>query len=217
MFTSSGIGFHRVKLTEARIVRKTQLFIVAGHYGSGKTEFCVNFAQRMRRKGLETAIADLDIVNPYFRSRELQNAFSRIGVQIVSSNFSDDAYLDTPAMSSEIQSFFYDNHRVNICDVGGDAVGARVLSVYRDQIRSTDYALWIVVNANRYLTQTAQDVLDYIRDIENASGLTATGIVNNTHMMKETTVEDVVKGDILCREVSELSGIPIRCTCFRIC
>ncbi len=194
-------------------MQDTKLLIIVGHYGSGKTEFCVNLVNRMYEQNLEVAIADLDIVNPYFRSRECRDTFTQKGIKLVSNLMDNDPVLDSPAMSQEIQSFFLDNHRFNILDVGGDAVGARVLAQYREQIENTKYEMLIVVNANRYQTQTAPEVITYLREIEAASGLRASGFINNTHMLKETTADDVMKGDCLCRQVSELTGLPIRYTC----
>lgn len=195
-------------------MQETKLLIVVGHYGSGKTEFCVNLVNRMKDCGLDTALADLDIVNPYFRSRECREAFAHRGIKLVSNLMNNDPCLDSPAMSQEIQSFFMDNHRFNLMDIGGDAVGARVLAQYREQIRNGQYEMLLVVNANRYQTQTPEEVIAYLRDIEQASQLTITGLVNNTHMLKETGIEDVLRGDRLCRAVSEQTGLPVRYACF---
>jgi len=195
-------------------MQKTRLLIVGGHYGSGKTEFCVNLVHKLRESGLEVAIADLDIVNPYFRSRECGSAFSAMGAKLVSNNFNNDPVLDSPAMSAEIQSFFLNNHRFNICDVGGDAVGARVLARYSEQILKTEYDFYIAINANRYNTQNAEDTIRYIKEIETASGLRANGLINNTHFLRDTTVDDIKRGDALCLEISRMLGVPVKYTCF---
>ena len=194
-------------------MQETKLLIVVGHYGSGKTEFCVNLVNQMRDQDLNVALADLDIVNPYFRSRECKEAFARRNIKLVSNLMDNDPVLDSPAMSQEIQSFFLDNHRFNVLDVGGDAVGARVLSQYREQIQKTDYEMLLVINANRYQTQTMPQVISYQRDIETASGLRINGFINNTHMLKDTTTEDVMRGDRLCSELSAETGLPVRYTC----
>ncbi len=194
-------------------MQETKLLIVVGHYGSGKTEFCVNLVNQLRDQDLNVAIADLDIVNPYFRSRECREAFARRNIKLVSNLMDNDPVLDSPAMSPEIQSFFLDNHRFNILDVGGDAVGARVLSQYREQIWKRDYDMLLVVNANRYQTQTAPEVISYLNSIDAASGLRINGFINNTHMLKDTTAEDVIRGDRLCHELSKETGLPVRYTC----
>lgn len=186
----------------------SKLHIIVGHYGSGKTEFAVNYAFDLRKDGSRVALADLDIVNPYFRSREHADELEAEGIHVVSNNFQNDWKMDLPALNSELYSFFENEDRENILDVGGNAAGARVLARFCDRLRGKQYDMWLVFNANRYETQNAEAAIEFARSIERMSGLTITGLINNTHMLMETEEEDLVRGDRIAREVSQRMGIP---------
>ncbi len=187
---------------------KKNCYIIVGHYGSGKTEIADNLAVRFASQGAETVIADLDIVNPYFRTRECQEELNALGVTVISSNFANNPYEDTPGLSPEIMSCFVKSDRTNIIDVGGDPAGARVLGRYRNYI-CDNYEMWFVVNKNRYYTGTALAGLEFLKDIEAVSGLKITGLINNTNSCEETTVEDIISGDEMVRELSQITGIPV--------
>ena len=190
------------------------IHIFVGHYGSGKTECAVNYAIDQAQRGKEVAMADLDIVNPYFRTRQQAEMLGARGIHVVSSNFNNDWKIDVPGISSEVQSFFIENGRDNVIDVGGNAVGARVLSRFRNQIAEGSYDMWLVVNANRYESQTAEQVLGFADAIQGASGLKVTGLINNTHMLNETTMEDVLLGNEVAGEVARKLQVPcVYCCC----
>ena len=118
--------------------------------------------------------------------------------------------LDLPAVSAEIMRPLNDKSVNYVIDVGGDNVGGKVVGRFANQFNSNDYDMFYVVNANREKTQTAKEVLQYIDAIEATSKLKVTGLINNTHMLKETTVEDVLKGQYVAREVSKIRNIPIK-------
>lgn len=184
--------------------------IITGHYGSGKSEFSVNYALKLRKE-LEgkLAISDLDVVNVYFRSRGRKKFLEENGIHLISSSV-DAPTLDIPALSAEIHTPLLNKDYNNIIDLGGDKVGATVIARYRDMINDDDYDMLFVVNANREKTQNAEEVIKYIEEIEKASKLKVTGLINNTHMLKATTLEDVIKGQKVCREVSKIKNIPIK-------
>lgn len=186
------------------------LHIIVGHYGSGKTEFAVSYARKLRENGAQVALADLDIVNPYFRSREHADELEAMGIHVVSSNFDNDWKVDIPALSGEIYSFFENSQRENILDVGGNAAGARVLARFSDRIRQMNYDMWMVVNTNRNETQTVEDTLAFADSIQRMSGLKINGIISNTHMLGETTAEDILRGDRISREIAERLQIPYK-------
>ena len=190
---------------------KSNIHIVIGHYGSGKTEFAVNYAIRRRESGSEVAIADLDIVNPYFRTRQQADMLEAKGIRVVSSNLGNDWRLELPALNSELQSFFIESQRENIIDVGGNAVGARVLARFQPKIVQEDHQLICVLNANRPEVRKPDDALSYLRAIEQTTSLTCTGLVNNTHLCGETTAAEIRKGAALAEEVSRQTGIPVLC------
>jgi len=181
---------------------------IVGHYGSGKTEFALNYALKLRRSGRETAIADLDIVNPYFRSREKAALLQKEGIRVVSNNLDNEWRIDLPALSSELESFFIDSGRANVIDVGGDAVGARVLARFHDHIAEGSYDMWLVVNANRFGSRTAEQNLPFARTIMAESGLRLTGVVSDTHMLCETMMEDILRGGEVVGEVCRQLGLP---------
>ena len=177
--------------------------IITGHYGSGKSEFSVNYALKLRGE-IEgrLAISDLDVVNVYFRSRGMKDLLEEKGIHVIASSV-DAPTLDIPALSAEIHTPLLNKDYNNIIDLGGDKVGATVIARYRDMIDDEDYDMFFVVNANREKTQTAEEVMGYIDEIEAASKLKVTGLINNTHMLKATTIEDLEKGQEVCREVSK--------------
>ena len=187
-----------------------RLTIITGHYGTGKTEFAVNLALHMASRGQTVSLADLDIVNPYFRSRERRDLLSEHGIRLIaSSQACTDA--DVPSLPAELNAILDDRQITGILDIGGDRVGARVLARYRPRILREDYQLLYVLNANRPEVRDVGSAIDYLRAIESVTGLVCFGIVNNTHLCGETTADDVRKGAALAQAVSQETGIPIVC------
>lgn len=186
-----------------------RLVIVIGHYGSGKTEFAVNYAVKMKETFENVSIADLDIVNPYFRSREKREFFENLGIKLFDSSIKNTA-VDLPALPAELTGVILNQNTKSIIDVGGDPVGARVLSRYAEQIKNVEYDMFYVINGNRPSTNTVEGVVKYLKMIEATSRLKITGLINNTHLLKDTTVEDVEFGHELTKKVSWETDIPIR-------
>ncbi len=186
-----------------------RLVIVIGHYGSGKTEFSVNYAVKMKESFENVNIADLDIVNPYFRSREKREFFERIGIKVFDSSIKNTA-VDIPALPAQLMGVILNPNEKSVLDVGGDPVGARVLARYSEQIKNVEYDMFFVINGNRPETNTVEGALKYLRMIEATSRLKVTGLINNTHMLKDTTAEDVEFGHELTKKVSWETDIPIR-------
>ncbi|GHT79650.1 hypothetical protein FACS1894130_09000 [Spirochaetia bacterium] len=183
--------------------------IIVGGSGSGKTEFAVNYALRLRADGYSPFLADLDIINPYFRARSLKDDFEKKGIRVISGYFDDQPNLDVPALSPSLQRCFSMQEDPSIIDAGGDAAGAVVLARYARFVADTPYNMWIAVNANRPQTTTLTDTITCLKDIENAGRLRITGIINTTHLLEETSLADIMKGDILARELSEQAGLPV--------
>lgn len=186
-----------------------RLVIIIGHYGSGKTEFSVNYAVKMKEMYENVSIADLDIINPYFRSREKREFFEKIGIKMFDSSVRNTS-LDLPALPAQIMGVILNPNEKSILDVGGDPVGARVLARYSEQIKNVEYDMFFVINGNRPETSTVEGVIKYLKMIEATSKLKVTGLINNTHMLKDTSVEDVEFGHELTKKVSWETDIPIR-------
>ena len=188
--------------------KRIRLFV--GHYGSGKSEVSINYVTRLREQVEgEVALADLDVVNVYFRSRDKKDLIRELGITPIDSSIQTTT-LDVPAVSAEVMRPLHDISINYVLDVGGDNVGGRVVGRFAEQFNSGEYDMFYVVNANREKTQTAQEILGYIDAIESTSKLKVTGLINNTHMLKETTVEDILKGQEVARGVSRIRNIPIK-------
>jgi hypothetical protein len=183
--------------------------IMIGHYGSGKSEFAMNYVTKLRKEiDGKVALSDLDVVNVYFRTREKKDFLKSLDILPIYSSI-DAPTLDLPAISAEISTPINDKSYSYVIDVGGDNVGARVIGRFNHLIEEGDYDMFCIVNGNREQTQTANQVLEHIKSIEQSSGLKVTGLVNNTHLIRATTIEDILKGQNLVREVSKISNIPI--------
>lgn len=192
------------------ITNDKRVRIIIGHYGSGKSEFSMNYVTKLRDiVDTKVAISDLDIVNVYFRTREKRDFLQSKNILPIDSSIQATT-LDLPAVSAQVTAPINDKSYNYVIDVGGDDVGARVLGRFSNLLNPDEYDMFCVVNANREKTQTAQEVIDHIRSIENASKLKVTGLINNTHLVRETTIDDILRGQELVKEVSKLTNIPIR-------
>ena len=191
--------------------RRVTLF--GGHYGSGKTNIAVNYALWLKRQGFETAVCDLDIVNPYFRTKDSQKELEEAGVRLIAPRFAN-SNVDLPALPQEIYGAVQTRAYHAVMDVGGDDRGALALGRYAPYIlEENDYEMLFVVNFYRPLTPDAESALEVMREVESAGGIPFTGIVNNSNLAGETTPEDVKKTYFLARRLSEMSGLKIKMTC----
>jgi len=197
-------------LITANQVCSNRVVIVSGHFGTGKTEFSVNYVMDLARENYHTMLADIDIVNPYFRSRERRRQLQDAGVRLISSS-QECSDADVPSLPAELLTLLEDRSYRGVLDVGGDSAGARVLARFQPKIIQEDYCLLFVLNANRPEVRTVEQALLYLRSIESVTGLVCSGIINNTHLCAETTPHEIIKGAELARQVSEASGIPVVC------
>lgn len=184
--------------------------IIIGHYGSGKTEFAVNYAMKLVAAGHRTALADMDIVNPYFRSREKAEMMEALGIRVISGSRGHHANLDLPMVSADVLSPLQDDAYSLVMDVGGDSVGARVIAQFHAYFKGGTYDMFCVVNRYREDTSHLRGVLHQIRTIEATVGAPITGLINNTHLLRDTTVADVLYGQELVEQVSVKTGLPVR-------
>ncbi len=185
---------------------ETCLYIITGHYGSGKTEFALNLALRLAKEGQRPTLADLDIVNPYFCSRERREELEAAGVRVI---LSAGGNADLPALNPAVSAMLEPN-AAGVMDVGGDPAGARVLGRFAAKIRAIPHELLCVLNFNRPETATPEKAARYLREIERSAKLEAAGLVNNTHLCGDTAVADVLRGAELAEEVAAITGVPVR-------
>jgi len=183
--------------------------LFAGHYGSGKTNIAVNYALLLAREGRRAAIADLDIVNPYFRTKDSAAELEAAGVDLISPQFAN-SNVDLPALPAEAYRLVEDKSLYAVMDIGGDDRGAYALGRYTPFIlEEGDYRMAFVANPYRPLTRTPEEALEVMREIEAAGGLPFTDIVNNANLAHETTPETVLAAVPYMEKLSELSGLPV--------
>ena len=186
-----------------------RLTLFAGHYGSGKTNIAVNYALHLAGEGKRVYIADLDIVNPYFRTKASAAVLEAAGVQLVSPHFAN-SNVDLPALPAEAYRLVTDKNIYGIMDIGGDDRGAYALGRYVPAIKEEgNYRMVFVANCCRPLTRTPEDALEVMREIEAACGLAFTDIVNNSNLASETTPETILASREYMEKLSKLSGLPI--------
>lgn len=186
-----------------------RITLFCGHYGTGKTNVAVNYALWLRSRGDEVQIADMDIVNPYFRTKDSEKELTEAGIRLISPRFAN-SNVDLPALPQELYGLFEFRDKKAVLDIGGDDRGAYALGRFAPMIlEENDYECLFVANFYRPLTRTPAAALTIMREIELAGGIPFTGIVNNSNLGEETTPDDVIKTYPLARELSEISGLPV--------
>ena len=189
--------------------------LFTGHYGSGKTNIAVNYALAIKAAGHPVRIADLDIVNPYFRTKDSAERLSAAGIQLISSEFAN-SNVDFPALPGRMYAVTDDISAYAVMDIGGDDRGALALGRYAPAILAeNNYEMLFVINCYRPLTKNAADTLEVLREVEAAGGMKATALVNNSNLGAHTTPEDVLASTVYAEEVSALTGLPVKMTTVR--
>lgn len=192
-------------------MKRVNLF--CGHYGSGKTNIAVNYAYFLKNKGLDVAIADIDIVNPYFRTKDSEEELNKAGIDVISLPFAN-SNVDLPALPPEVYSLVQNRTKTAVFDIGGDDRGAYALGRYAPYIlEENNYEMFFVVNFCRPLTQTAQDAMIVLKEIEDACKIPFTAIVNNSNLGFETTSSDIEKWKVEAEKLSKISNLPVAFTC----
>ena len=189
-----------------------RITLLAGHYGSGKTNIAVNLAMQLRKTEPRVAVADLDIVNPYFRTKDSQKELEQAGIRFICSEYAN-SNVDIPALPQTLYAVTDDRDLRCVLDIGGDDRGALALGRLSPAILAeNDYEMLFVVNFYRPLSANAADALEVMREIEAAGRLPFTGIINNSNLGDETTADTVLATQQRVRELCALSALPLVCT-----
>ena len=186
--------------------------IFVGSFGSGKTEIAINYSIYCRKSHTKVAIVDLDIVNPYFRTREARDALNLKGIKVIAPE-GEMAYADLPIISPEIKGLIQDSDYHLILDVGGDDTGTIVLGNFKSFIEGSDYEMLLVVNSYRPFTQDIPQIEQIAREIENSSRLKICGIVSNPNLSRQTDEKIIQQGHILIKQASQKLNLPIKFIC----
>lgn len=186
-----------------------RITLFAGHYGSGKTNIAVNYAMELAKTGKPVVIADLDIVNPYFRTKDSADELATLGIELISPEFAN-SNVDLPALPAQVYGVVQNKNRLAVLDIGGDDRGAYALGRYAPYIlEENDFEMVFVANFMRPLTKTAEEALEVMREIELAGKIPFTAIVNNTNLGNLTDAETIEASNYEAKKLSEISGLPI--------
>lgn len=192
-----------------------RIYILAGHYGSGKTNVAVNLALKMKKDGLEVKIADLDIVNPYFRTKDSIKTLTEAGIPLISPAFAN-TNVDLPALPQEAYSLVQRTDSYAVLDVGGDDRGAYALGRYAPYIlEENNFEMCYVFNCYRPLTRTAEEAFEVIKEIEAACKIPFTAIINNSNVGNDTDADAIIASEKETERLSALTGLPIIYTSVR--
>ncbi|MBO5931076.1 MAG: hypothetical protein J6Q70_02445 [Clostridia bacterium] len=186
-----------------------RVLLLCGHYGSGKTNIAVNLAQAIKREYPTVTLADLDIVNPYFRSKDSAQDLEAAGIRLICSRYAN-SNVDIPALPPDLYALTDDRRMRAVIDVGGDDRGALVLGRIAPAILSeNDYEMLMVINCYRPLTRDAASTIEVMREIEHAGGIRFTALINNSNLGTETTATDVLASMSYANEVAAMSNLPL--------
>lgn len=195
-----------------------RILVICGHYGSGKTEYAVSLAMLLSKeksdKYKKLALIDLDIANPYFRSRERKELLRKNGVEVYSNVYDAEITAELPALTAAIRTPLEDKSCRVIIDLGGNDAGARVLNQFSKYLNKENTVMLAVINANRPDTRTINGAIDQIQAIEMETGIEIDAIVNNTHLLRLTEPETIESGHKFCTELSEAIKKPLWCDCY---
>ena len=205
-------------MADLRVFEKAgRKIVVTGHYGSGKTEFAVSLAMLFAAGNAgKTALIDLDIINPYFRSRERRDMLEKAGIPVYGSVYKTEITAEFPALGADVRAPLEDAGCRAIIDAGGNDSGAIALIQFKKYLLDNETTVLAVINANRPETSGIAGAIGHLAAIEEATGLEVAGIVNNCHLLRETTADTVFKGHDFCTRVCEATGKTLWCDCYPV-
>ena len=217
MITESTAGFCHTAIgrnasLDFRGLTEKKIIVFLGAYGSGKSEVAVNTALLMATRnhvpGTEIVLADLDIINPFYRSFDAASVLAESKVRVIASRFAN-TNVEVPAVPGEVSGVFDQPGIRAVLDIGGEDMGARIVSVLREKIAAVPHEILMVVNINRPFTSSTSQVVRMMRELEDAAGLPVTGFVNNANLLGRTEPADLTAAAEVLREVSAMTGIPV--------
>lgn len=182
--------------------------IFCGNLGSGKTEIAINFALALKKRGKSVSLVDIDIINPYFRTRMVRDYLAQKGLNVICP-IGELAGADVPALPPAILGILESPEVYGVFDVGGDDIGATAVGRFKPYLPEGSYNLFFVVNTNRPFTRDVEGILKYLSSIEKASRLTVTALVNNSNLGPETDKETLIAGHGTITRAAEKLGIPV--------
>lgn len=196
-------------------MRKKRVTLLAGHYGSGKTNIAVNMAMERKKAGYNVSVADLDIVNPYYRSKDSEEELNAMGIELICSPFAN-SNVDLPALPQELYRIVDEIDTHMMVDIGGDDRGAYALGRFAQRLKEeNNYEMILVINQYRPLTVDEKDAIAIMHEIEAAGHLPFTAIVNNSNLGRETTAEDVLDSLSYAENMAKETGLPLLLTTVR--
>ena len=184
-----------------------RITIFTGHYGSGKTENAINYALKLKEQGEEVVIVDLDIVNPYYRTKDAEIFLQEKGIEVISPLFAN-TNVEMMTLPSDVYKVSADKSKKVIFDVGGDDDGATALGQYFSHFQNDSYDMFVVINTKRPLTETKEKIIIILLGIAEKSRLKPTGLINNTNIAADTRIEDIKDGEKVVLEVSKELDVP---------
>ena len=191
-------------------MNNSRLKIIIGAYGSGKSEVSVNLALNMRKDfpDRKVLLADLDIVNPFYRSSDASKVLEDNDIRLISPMYAN-SNVDAPVLSGEVYVIFDNDEYMGVFDIGGEDMGATILGSMKTRLDNTDAELIMAVNTRRPFTSTADEIIIMASELQEASKMKITGFINNTNILEQTTASDILEGEKILLEVQEKTGIPV--------
>lgn len=186
-----------------------RITIFAGHYGSGKTTAAVAYAKELRKQHDHVMIVDIDLINPYYRTKDAQEELSALGIEVISPTYAN-TNIETPSIPARVMAAFSQKDTYVVFDAAGNDDGAVVLGRFFMEFSQENYDFFMVINTKRPLTKDQESIIMYKEEIERASRLSFTALVNATNLSEETQIADILEGETLIDAVSEATGLPNR-------
>jgi len=197
-------------LSQERKEGTPRLYVFVGAYGSGKSEVSVHFARKLRKENPDRKVllADLDIINPFYRSVDARSLLEKENIRVIAPNYAN-TNVEVPSVSGEMFSIFDDTEYLGVFDIGGEDMGARILSSMRSRFSNISYKVYMVVNTLRPFTADAKSIAVMAAQLAEAARLPIDGLIDNTNLLEETLADELMHSFPILAEASKITGIPL--------